>query len=359
MSLVAPSLILALAILESTVIHAQISYDPKTNHILCPTPNTQYCAAASLQSSSIISCMPQGTVEIRSCNIELSGVLPVGYEGAAVCCESSFQSGDAVCAFNGTGYTLEGLEVNVPETVLCDDTPPFPFIGSFAENHSDREGDGKGDRAGTIGDPYGSQPSVSILREDRNPGQYSSYFPVLSVPRHISIPAPGISITSPLPEATPSASHRTSADNGLIAICSNPWSREDTKTADILTLNIVLVIPTTRVKGPDTQSEPSSSTTLSACVITTASPEVSANLTPSCNTPSGHGISLQGTPTSSNRMATLTLWGDATMGSDDKAGVHASDTSNSGNILRTKTVMLTAVAVLVLALWAGAGALFG
>ena len=36
-------------------------------------------------------------------------------------------NGDALCAFNGTGYTLDGEHVKIPESAICDDlTPPEP-----------------------------------------------------------------------------------------------------------------------------------------------------------------------------------------------------------------------------------------
>lgn len=36
-------------------------------------------------------------------------------------------NGDALCAFNGTGYTLDGTHVKIPETAICDDLiPPDP-----------------------------------------------------------------------------------------------------------------------------------------------------------------------------------------------------------------------------------------
>ncbi|OJJ82452.1 uncharacterized protein ASPGLDRAFT_153216, partial [Aspergillus glaucus CBS 516.65] len=67
-----------------------------------------------------MSCLSNTDAEIRSCNIELSKILPRGYEETAVCYESSPSAGDAVCAFNGTGYTLDGSRVKLDETVLCD-----------------------------------------------------------------------------------------------------------------------------------------------------------------------------------------------------------------------------------------------
>ncbi|KAL6234918.1 hypothetical protein BDW75DRAFT_240620 [Aspergillus navahoensis] len=333
------ALILTIAILQTPLIHAQIRYDSKTNHVLCPAPNTQYCGAVSLRSSSIISCTPQGTVEIRSCEAELSSILPAGYEGAAVCYESSSRLGNAVCAFNGTGYTLEGLEVDVPETVLCDDIPSFPFIDSFAKDHSDR-GEEVRDGVATIGDPYGSRSPVSILRGYENLARYSSYFPVPSVPHHLSIPT---------------------QDAGLIATCSNPWSRQDAKAADILTLDIVLVIPTTRVKAAGPQSQPftSNSTIPSVPVLTTASTGSRTTLIPSCNMTSTDGISGHCAQTTLSTEATLTPWGDATMDSNDESGAHETGVSNSGVDLRTKIAMSVADAVLMLILWTSAGTLFG
>ncbi|KAL5002879.1 hypothetical protein BDV10DRAFT_181100 [Aspergillus recurvatus] len=352
------TLILTLTILQSPLINAQIRYNSRTSHIFCPTPNAQYCAAASLKGSSIISCTPQGTVEIRSCEIELSSILPVGYEEAAICYESSSHLGNAVCAFNGTGYTLEGLEVNVPETLLCADIPLFPFIRSFAKDHSDR-GEERGG-ATTSGYPYGSQSSVSILREDDNLAQYSSYFPVPSGPHHLSIPSQGIPTIRPLSKGTP-ISHLTSADEGPIATCSNPWSRQDAKTADILTLDIVLVIPTTRVKAPGPQTQPFTSTPTipSVPVLTATSTESSTTLLQSCNMTSCDGISGRGTQTTLSTVATLTPWGDATMGSDDGSGVHETGVSNSGDNLRTRTAVFIEGTLLLLTLWVGAGTLFG
>ncbi|KAL5047654.1 hypothetical protein BDW71DRAFT_206399 [Aspergillus fruticulosus] len=373
------TLILTLTTLQSPLIHAQIRYDSKTNHLLCPAPNTQYCAAASLQSSTIISCTPQGTVEIRSCDIEYRPplfppplVLATGVNGLAKAnavdieqaafyppsYESSPHLGNAVCAFNGTGYTLEGLELSVPETVLCDDIPPFPFTRSFAKDNSDT-GEEERDGAATIGYPYGSQSPVFALREDENLAQYSSYyyFPVPFVP-HLSIPSEGIPMTRPLSEGTP-ISHRTSAGEELIASCSNPWSRQDAKTADILTLNIVLVIPTTRVKAPGSQSRPliSTPTIPSVPVLTATSTESSTTLIPSCHITSSDGISGHGTQTTLGTVATLTPWGDPTMGSDNGSGARETGMSNSGDILRSRTAVF--IAGLVLTLWVRAGTLFG
>ncbi|RMJ23513.1 hypothetical protein PHISP_05607 [Aspergillus sp. HF37] len=93
----------------------------------------------------MISCVSTNVAEVRSCNIELSPILPSEYEQSAVCkCpvpnwttradiitlstyqgyEASPESGTAVCAFNGTGYALNGSTTPVPETCLCDFVKP-------------------------------------------------------------------------------------------------------------------------------------------------------------------------------------------------------------------------------------------
>ncbi|KAF7160533.1 hypothetical protein CNMCM6106_007988 [Aspergillus hiratsukae] len=66
-------------------------------------------------------------IEVRSCNTMLSRFIPPLYAGAAVCYESSSHAGDAVCAFNGTGYSIDGEISHIPETALCGtwDSPLF------------------------------------------------------------------------------------------------------------------------------------------------------------------------------------------------------------------------------------------
>ncbi|GKZ39372.1 hypothetical protein AbraIFM66950_000186 [Aspergillus brasiliensis] len=54
----------------------------------------------------------------------LKDILPAGYEGKATCYESNPHAGDALCAFNGTGYKLinklrDAVPISVPETILC------------------------------------------------------------------------------------------------------------------------------------------------------------------------------------------------------------------------------------------------
>ncbi|XRM47013.1 hypothetical protein ABZX51_010023 [Aspergillus tubingensis] len=105
---------------------AQIAYDPETNSLVCSKPGGSYCASGSLEGPTIITCASQHTVEISSCNLFLKDLLPEGYEEKATCYETTSSAGDALCAFNGTGYAIikksrDVVPVSVPETILCDD----------------------------------------------------------------------------------------------------------------------------------------------------------------------------------------------------------------------------------------------
>ncbi|GFF32678.1 hypothetical protein IFM46972_03629 [Aspergillus udagawae] len=73
-------------------------------------------------------------IEVRSCNTMLSRFIPPLYTGAAVCHESSKHAGDAVCAFNGTGYSIDGEVSHIPETTLCGtwESPLFA-LGIFCD----------------------------------------------------------------------------------------------------------------------------------------------------------------------------------------------------------------------------------
>ncbi|KAE8317731.1 hypothetical protein BDV41DRAFT_572610 [Aspergillus transmontanensis] len=93
----------------------------KTPKNLCSTPGTHYCMHGSLQSPEMLSCVSRTKAELRSCNIELARIIPKGNEGWALCYETSPDSGDAICAFNGTGYTRMRGTVEVPGTRICED----------------------------------------------------------------------------------------------------------------------------------------------------------------------------------------------------------------------------------------------
>ncbi|GLB04561.1 hypothetical protein AtubIFM57258_010530 [Aspergillus tubingensis] len=119
-----PALITLLTLLLTAA--AQIAYDPETNSLVCSKPGGSYCASGSLEGPTIIICASQHTVEISSCNLFLKDLLPEGYEEKATCYETTSSAGDALCAFNGTGYAIikksrDVVPVSVPETILCDD----------------------------------------------------------------------------------------------------------------------------------------------------------------------------------------------------------------------------------------------
>ncbi|KAL4800243.1 hypothetical protein BDV19DRAFT_384601 [Aspergillus venezuelensis] len=206
---------LALSIfLQLQIATAQIGYDAKTNHFLCLSPQARFCAAGSLQGSSIIVCTPNGKAEIKSCDFELSHILPLGYEGAAVCYESAPKAGDAICALNEAGYTPEALEIDIPATRLCaeDGLPPMGL--------SVREGSD---------DTYKLAPQ-SLLS------------------------TPGVELGVGLFATAAPSTFQYHADrqkeSATVLSCSNSWSKTGTGTGTVdaadenLTLNIVLAIPT-------------------------------------------------------------------------------------------------------------------
>ncbi|KAF4174845.1 hypothetical protein CNMCM8927_000998 [Aspergillus lentulus] len=95
------------------------SSDPISDTLICSKPGGSYCPEGSLKGSTIITCVSTTMIEVRSCNTMLSRFIPPLYTGAAVCHESSKHAGDAVCAFNGTGYSIDGKISHIPETTLC------------------------------------------------------------------------------------------------------------------------------------------------------------------------------------------------------------------------------------------------
>ncbi|GLA24444.1 acidic leucine-rich nuclear phosphoprotein 32 member [Aspergillus niger] len=137
--------------------------DPETNSLLCSKPGGSYCASGSLEGPTIITCASQHTVEISSCNIFLKDLLPEGYEEKATCYETTSWAGDALCAFNGTGYALikksrDVVPVSVPETVLCgDDDENDPQTWDDSNDEEDAfvsYVDDEDDDAEDIFDPY-------------------------------------------------------------------------------------------------------------------------------------------------------------------------------------------------------------
>ncbi|KAH1625749.1 hypothetical protein KXX21_006057 [Aspergillus fumigatus] len=125
---------------------AQVKYDPASDTLICTKPGGRYCPEGSLKGSTIISCVSTTMIEVRSCNTmysspspfqketthrisRLSRSIPPLYSSAAVRHESSKHAGDAVCAFNGTGYSIDGKISHIPDTTLCGswELPLFVF----------------------------------------------------------------------------------------------------------------------------------------------------------------------------------------------------------------------------------------
>ncbi|RLL97400.1 hypothetical protein CFD26_106518 [Aspergillus turcosus] len=109
----------SLMLLELASAQLTTRSDPTSNTLVCSKPGGSYCPEGSLKGSTIVSCVSGSMIEVRSCNTMLSRFIPPLYTGAAVCYESSKHAGDAVCAFNGTGYSIDGEISHIPETSLC------------------------------------------------------------------------------------------------------------------------------------------------------------------------------------------------------------------------------------------------
>ncbi|PLB53788.1 hypothetical protein P170DRAFT_469273 [Aspergillus steynii IBT 23096] len=143
---------------------AQIGYNANTNSLLCSKPGGHYCVHGSLQGPTMISCVSTTTAEIRSCNIELAHILPPGYKDFAICYETAPILGDALCAFNGTGYPRSGKPISIPETAICN---AFP-AGSPVEDPGSND-NGKGDvNDSDTGEEESTKPSHP-MHYDHNP----------------------------------------------------------------------------------------------------------------------------------------------------------------------------------------------
>ncbi|KAL2844739.1 hypothetical protein BJY01DRAFT_248020 [Aspergillus pseudoustus] len=234
--------LLALTLTTALLTRAQIGYNAKTNKFLCPAPATQYCAAASLLGSSIISCTAQGSAQIKNCFVEFSHLLPAGCERAAVCYESSPKSGNAVCAFNGTGYTFAGSEIDVPGTVLClGITPEFDLSGTEQEIALEGGDLIKKRKSGLYG-------HVEVLDSS------------LRASSHVSMVSP-TSFTEPV--SLPSAPETGNEIDR--PVCSNPWAMGRDQGRELFTLDVVLVVPTRG--STTTTSTPAGWTTASSLSV--------------------------------------------------------------------------------------------
>ncbi|PYH95290.1 hypothetical protein BO71DRAFT_440358 [Aspergillus ellipticus CBS 707.79] len=212
---------------------AQIAYNPQTNAVLCSKVNGSYCVHGSLAGSTIISCASKDTVEIRSCNILLSSILPEGYKQQATCYESSPTAGDALCVFNGTGYTAYRTTISVPDSTLCNEEDLWAYYSpQFAAAGTDNTS------PPNEHDP-GHEPGHSPDRGHSNDAQETATdFPLL--PPQLPLPTPHTlltltsrstapSISSPVFVQSPrplvsSSAHKRAEGIATTRVCSNPWA---------------------------------------------------------------------------------------------------------------------------------------
>ncbi|ODM16493.1 hypothetical protein SI65_08000 [Aspergillus cristatus] len=190
---------------------AQVGYNPKTNTLLCSKPGGHYCLEGPLKSPIMMSCLSNTDAEIRSCNIELSKILPGGYEETAVCYESSPSAGDAVCAFNGTGYTFDGSRVKLDETVLCD--APVHLLSKRDGSHQEVHATPTTTITVTVWDRAHTQVEAQISSVDATTSAYSSSWPEHGYTTTVFFGSSSFSSTK----------FETSPVDSTTPICSNPW----------------------------------------------------------------------------------------------------------------------------------------
>ncbi|PTU19872.1 hypothetical protein P175DRAFT_0558076 [Aspergillus ochraceoroseus IBT 24754] len=246
--------LLTLTLLIPSIL-GQIQYDTETNSLLCSSPAGHYCISGSLQGSTIISCVSASTAEIRSCNIELSNILPPGYEKTAVCYESSPAAGDAVCAFNGTGHTFtHSSQIPVPETILCASALPGtkaptahglplhpepettqPKEAQQQQQQQQQQGKAHpGDAVAAIGDVPLFHPEIDLAE-----------------PGPLPLPPPATRVTVGIvPQGASSTAAFSDADLvGKSVVCSDPWTVRTRLTGNTrsvgstTTMEPVLVVP--------------------------------------------------------------------------------------------------------------------
>ncbi|PYI05331.1 hypothetical protein BO78DRAFT_387809 [Aspergillus sclerotiicarbonarius CBS 121057] len=165
---------------------SQIAYNPKTNSLICSKPGGSYCVYGSLEGSTIISCY-----------------------------ESTPPTGDAVCAFNGTGYTLSMSKVPVPESILCDETDlwkhypntPDEPIALDEENGPPQQPDSSSEPTSASTDWDGPKLPIPPL------------FPATRLP--ITSMSASSPVSSHLINSTPSS---TPIIQKRARVCSDPWA---------------------------------------------------------------------------------------------------------------------------------------
>ncbi|KAJ9293489.1 hypothetical protein DTO271G3_7754 [Paecilomyces variotii] len=121
--------ILVWIIIFGAPVSGQVDGDLAAGTLICSTVGGTYCDGQSMETATFISCLSLSVAEFHSCNALLVDVLPDDFKQSALCYQSSESAGDAVCAFNGTGYFLDGSRFSLPETLLSNLEP----LGNPAE----------------------------------------------------------------------------------------------------------------------------------------------------------------------------------------------------------------------------------
>ncbi|GAE00148.1 hypothetical protein AOR_1_1420114 [Paecilomyces variotii No. 5] len=115
--------ILAWIIVLGVPVRGQIDGRLAGNTFLCSKVGGTYCDGKSMETAVLISCLSLSVAQFHSCNVQLVNALPDGYKESALCYESPERDGNAVCAFNGSGYPLDGSSFSLPESLLSNLEP--------------------------------------------------------------------------------------------------------------------------------------------------------------------------------------------------------------------------------------------
>lgn len=246
----------------------------------------------------------------------------IGYEASA-------RSGNAACAFNGTGYTPSGLKMYIPETALCDNMLPIPPSIDELDNEKAQEANKRRDE---------HEPEIYASDEASIPSNALAD-PRSTIPRQRDIALQNIRRAAMLPSIPLPAPSDVRDHNS--PICSNPWTR-DTRTSDRMTLDIVLVIPTQKIDVASSLSQPSSSAVWATQSTNISSPMVTSegsDIFPSTVPPTPDTVTYSGT----------TVKGQGGEGTKrNGSGVLGTGLSNGVEYVNFKTVIVVGIFTLVL-----------
>ncbi|RAL14291.1 uncharacterized protein BO97DRAFT_465946 [Aspergillus homomorphus CBS 101889] len=251
-----PYRILNFAILLSVLLTgaAQILCDPEINSVLCPQKDGNYCLHGSLNGPTIIVCASSAFTEVYSCNEILTTVLSDDYQSTATCYETFAAAGDALCAFNGTGYSLSdpALSIQVPETLLCE--------------HPDEAGEGEAPSTAS------AASFSSVITSSETEPFAEPVTRITSTSTHyitVTVIARSTTQREPAPTTTLSAEPTHHKRNPA---CSNPRTQSPpahwpTPTPAPMTVHALAALPT-----PITEHHHASSTTTSTIFLYKGSP---------------------------------------------------------------------------------------